>query len=58
MRNCEKDGLYRRFYNSGIIKEFGVYKKGKRDGYFYFWYENGTLIKKEKWENGKIRKGD
>ena len=54
----EKDGLYYKKdtkklysgpifinYDNDVIKQEGIYKKGKKDGKFVFWYENGNMEK-------------
>lgn len=50
-KNGVKQGLWRQFYNNGIIKEEISYLNGKRNGYLKKYDENGTLLSIEKYVN-------
>ena len=42
----EKDGLCKRFWENGQIKEIGIYKKGEIDVSKTWYYENGKIRKR------------
>lgn len=46
-KNCKLNGLFRLYFNNGLIKEFGNYQDGQKIGKWYYWKENGELIKTE-----------
>ena len=53
MKDCRMNGIYKRFYKNEILKELGNYLNGKKNGSFYFWNQNGVLIRKEIWRSNK-----
>lgn len=48
------NGISRGWDKNGKINEFGRYLHGDRDGIFYFYNSDGSIKKKERWENGKL----
>ncbi|MBC7387865.1 MAG: hypothetical protein H7329_01515 [Opitutaceae bacterium] len=38
-----KDGECKEYYHNGILKNQALYKNGKRDGYYFEYYENSNL---------------
>lgn len=48
-----KDGDYKEWYNGGILKEQGIFIKGKKNGEYRQWYENGNLMAKQNLIDGK-----
>jgi antitoxin component YwqK of YwqJK toxin-antitoxin module len=51
-----KGGQYNEYYESGNKKAEGNYLNNEKDGEWNTWSENGQLIKKEKYKNGKLKK--
>lgn len=45
------DGQIKTFYENGNIKEIGIYKQGKRDSIWCFFYNNGKIEKKINYQN-------
>jgi len=45
-------GVYHEYYKNGNVKVKGVFKNGKRDGDWSFFYENGKL-----WSLGEYNEG-
>jgi len=41
---------------SGMPKERGCYLNNKKNGKWFYWSENGSLLKQEIWVNGKLKK--
>ncbi len=56
IKNCRRNGVYRRFYENNMIMELGNYLNDKAEGVFYYWDENGFLKRKELWEKNKLKK--
>jgi len=48
------NGAYTCFYDTGTIKETGTYILNVKLGWFYYFKEDGSLLKKELYENGKL----
>lgn len=51
-RMGKRDGTWA-FRDQGIV---GHYRKGEKDGTWKY-YQNGKLVKKEKWRKGQLRQG-
>lgn len=51
-----KGGQYYEYYESGNKKVEGNYLNNEKDGEWHTWSENGQLIKKEKYKNGKLKR--
>jgi len=53
----ELDGLFMQFYLPSNMPQIkGAYEKNEKHGEWYYWKENGTLIRKEIWRMGKLIK--
>ncbi|NVO18574.1 MAG: toxin-antitoxin system YwqK family antitoxin [Bacteroidetes bacterium] len=50
-RNGLKQGRWKFFFDSGLVKLDGVYKDDKRNGYFKEYDENGQLLTVKKYQN-------
>lgn len=46
------NGAYTSFYNSGNLKEKGMFKNGTKNGEWINWYENGKLKEINSWKSG------
>lgn len=49
------DGKYRSVYPSGKTDETGRYLNGVKTGMWYKYTEKGTMLLKQKWNNGSLR---
>ncbi|MFN5921867.1 MAG: toxin-antitoxin system YwqK family antitoxin [Bacteroidota bacterium] len=49
------DGKYRSVYPSGNTDETGRYVNGVKTGMWYKYTEKGTVLRKQKWNNGRLR---
>lgn len=49
-----KQGLYKSFHDNGNLATEGSYLNDLKDGYFKWYYEDGTLKKTEKYEMGVL----
>lgn len=47
-------GVYKTFYGSGKIQMKGHFKNGVRNGSFYYFAEDGKLLKQEIYHKGKL----
>ncbi|MBX7205433.1 MAG: hypothetical protein K1X81_08425 [Bacteroidia bacterium] len=47
-------GVYKTYYNSGKIQMKGRFKNGVRNGSFYYFAEDGKLLKQEIYHKGKL----
>jgi hypothetical protein len=45
------EGQIKTFYENGSLKEIGIYKHGKRDSIWCFFYKNGKIEKKISYKN-------
>ncbi len=50
------DGIYKEYYENGQIKLVGKYKRYFKTGTWRYYSNRGKLLKKEKWENGVIKR--
>ena len=48
-----RHGDYKEYYDNGEVKIKGQYKKDHKEGTWKFYAENGKLLQKIKFENGK-----
>ena len=48
-----RQGPWKEFYDSGVLKSAGNYKNGTRQGSWIFYYENGKEEQKGDYHNGK-----
>ena len=48
-----EDGLLKRYYENGNLKEEGIFKKGKRHGIFHFYYQDGKPESQFEYKKGK-----
>lgn len=55
-KNDERDGVYREHYENGHAKYEGIYKEDIPIEKQYYFNEDGSLLKIEVWEKGKISK--
>jgi antitoxin component YwqK of YwqJK toxin-antitoxin module len=54
IKNSVTEGVYLEFYiPSDMPKVRGEYLNGKKNGYWFFWSENGKLIRREEWKNDR-----
>jgi antitoxin component YwqK of YwqJK toxin-antitoxin module len=44
------------YFPSGLPREKGRYKNNEKDSEWYYWNEEGKLIKRETWDKGKLVK--
>lgn len=49
------DGIYKKKYLNGITKERGKYHQSKKQGIWYYYSENGVVLKKEKYDGGVLQ---
>jgi antitoxin component YwqK of YwqJK toxin-antitoxin module len=49
----EADGLYREYYISGKPFVEGKYSRGRQEGEWTYWYENGTVNRKATYKDGQ-----
>jgi antitoxin component YwqK of YwqJK toxin-antitoxin module len=49
----KKEGIWKKYYDSGKIKHELTYKSNKPDGYAKFYYENGIVSEEGLWKNNK-----
>lgn len=49
------DGKFSVSYENGVIKERGTYRNGQKDQLWMFYNPNGSLDRKEKWKNGRLK---
>ena len=54
----DKQGPFKTFYNSGQLMMVGQYALGHQNGTWTYYSENGTVSKKEFYENGILLKVD
>jgi antitoxin component YwqK of YwqJK toxin-antitoxin module len=47
-----KEGIWREYYNTGVLKSEGNYIQGNPDGKFQIYYENGKLKEEQFYVNG------
>jgi antitoxin component YwqK of YwqJK toxin-antitoxin module len=52
--NGDRTGIWKDLYPSGIVKEEGNWRYGKRNGVFKFYDKKGALEKLEKYEDGVL----
>jgi antitoxin component YwqK of YwqJK toxin-antitoxin module len=51
-----KGGQYVEYFDNGSKKTEGVYLNNQKEGEWFTWSDNGQLLKKEKYKNGKLKK--
>ncbi|MBN8693058.1 MAG: hypothetical protein J0L69_07655 [Bacteroidetes bacterium] len=51
-----KGGQYLEYYENGNKKTEGNYLNNEKEGEWLSWSDNGQLVKKEKYKNGKLKK--
>jgi antitoxin component YwqK of YwqJK toxin-antitoxin module len=49
------NGIYRIKYLNGNTKEKGKYYQSKKQGVWYYYSENGVVLKKEKYNSGVLK---
>jgi antitoxin component YwqK of YwqJK toxin-antitoxin module len=52
--NGKRDGIQRLWYADGSIKSDGQWYDGKKNGVFREWNDKGTLIRVERFKEGKV----
>ena len=50
----KRDGLFRYWYNSGVLESEGQWFDGKEDGLFREWNEEGQLLKAVRYKSGEL----
>ena len=55
MKNGIRHGKYKEFYPDGKLKIYGKFKNSKKNGTWYFYNEDESLLKKEKWKEGVLK---
>lgn len=50
----QKNGVWKEFYENGILKEEKNYLNGKLNGYFKLYNESGKLLEVYKYKNGEV----
>ena len=50
----EKEGIWKEFYENGLLKEEKNYLSGKLNGYFKIYNEEGKLVNALKYKNGLV----
>jgi antitoxin component YwqK of YwqJK toxin-antitoxin module len=56
IKNCHLNGIARSYYSNGVIADYGAFLNGLKHGLWYYWKEDGKLIKTEFYEKGILRK--
>jgi hypothetical protein len=56
MKNGIRHGKYKEFYPDGKLKIYGKFKKNARNGTWHYYNEDESVLKKEKWKNGVLKK--
>lgn len=54
VKNNVYDGICKKYYKNGNLKERCIYKNGVSNGEFVFFYENGYVEKQCTYKNGKL----
>lgn len=52
LSNAKLDGMFYEYYETGELKEAGVYELGLREGNWKEFYKNGKIKRKGKYEKG------
>jgi len=55
MKNGLRNGKYREFYPNGKLKSYGKFKNNKKHKTWYYYNEDESLLKKEKWKEGTLK---
>ena len=55
-KNNRKQGVWKEFYETGILKSEGVYSDDKKNGFFKEYSLIGSLVNTEKYINGELQK--
>ncbi len=51
-----KQGVWKEFYDNGVVKNEGMYDDDLKDGYFKEYNERGSLMNTTKWVKGVLQK--
>jgi antitoxin component YwqK of YwqJK toxin-antitoxin module len=54
--NWKMNGTYKRFNEKGFLVEMCTFKDGQEDGLYYYWNDEGVLVRKEFYKNGVLKK--
>ena len=55
-KSGKKQGKWKEFYSDGTVKNEGIYRDNKRDGYFKEFNKKGEVLRTEKFEDGELDK--
>ena len=53
--NQKMNGTFKFFNEKGFLKELGYFKDNQEEGFYYYWSDEGILLKREKYIHGVLK---